>query len=324
MKLLPGAVVVTLISFMEVLSVSKAISYKTKQPLDLNQEMIGQGIASIGGSFLQGYTIGGSFSRSAMNLLAGAKTGLSNVFSGIMVALVLLFLTPLFYHLPQAVLSASIILAVVKLIDFHPLVRMLKADPPGGIVSVITFLGTLLAAPSLHLGVLLGVALSVVVYLAGVMKPRIVVIGRHPDGTLRDAAAHGLARSRHIIPLRFDGSLHFANSGTFEMGILSAIDANPGARYLLLCAEGIHKIDASGEWALEQILRQTRGNNLTFILSGMKSQALAPLEKSGLLADLGPRGYYRDTERAIEAIYAELRGGGMECAGALERPDSSR
>ena len=161
LRLFPGALVVTLISFMEVLSISKVISYKTKQPLDLNQEMIGQGIAAIGGSLFQGYTVGGSFGRSAMNLLTGARTGLGNIISGLLVALVLLFFTPLFYHLPLAVISAAIIPAVVRLIDFRILIRMLKTDRSGGIISLITLLATLAAAPSFHLGILLGVALSV-------------------------------------------------------------------------------------------------------------------------------------------------------------------
>lgn len=307
LQLFPGALVVTLISFMEVLSISKVISSRTGQPLNLNQEMIGQGLAAVGGSFFQGYPAGGSFARSAMNLLTGAKTGWSSIISGIMAALALLFLTPLVYHLPQAVISAAIIPAVVRLIDFRSLGRMLKADRPGGIVSIFTFLATLATAPFLHLGVVLGMVLSIGVFLWGFMRSKVVVLGRHPDGTLKEAKAHGLPKGGSILILGFDDLLVFANSGNFEMGVLSALNAQAETKFLIIHAEKIHRIDASGEWALTQILRQTRAKGITMVLGGLSNQALETLKKSGLLEELSPRGYYSDTEKAIEAIHLELR-----------------
>ncbi len=178
-NLLPGAFVITLISFMEVLSVSKAVSIQTKQPLDLNKELVGQGIAAIGGSFFSSYPVSGSFSRTAMNLISGAKTGLSSVFTGIIVMILLLFFTPLLYNLPMSVLAASIIVAVYKLIDFKPMVRCFQANKKQGIISFLTFFSTLAFAPDMHHGVLVGVGLTIAVYLYDSMKPRAVILGRY-------------------------------------------------------------------------------------------------------------------------------------------------
>ncbi|MEJ2720784.1 MAG: SulP family inorganic anion transporter, partial [bacterium] len=171
MRLFPMAMIISLLGFMEAISIAKAMAAKTGQRLDPNQELVGQGLANIIGSAGQSYAVSGSFSRSAVNLQAGAFSGLSNVISSMVVLIVLLFLTPLLYNLPQSVLAAIIMMAVVSLIGVGAFVHAWHAHRHDGIVAVVTFVCTLLFAPHLDRGILIGVVLSLLLYLFRNMKP---------------------------------------------------------------------------------------------------------------------------------------------------------
>ncbi len=320
-KLFPGALVIALISFMEVLSVSKAISLKTGQPLDLNQELIGQGVAAIGGSFAQAYPSSGSFSRSAMNLMAGGKSGMSSVFTGLIVMLVLLFFTPLMYYLPKAVLAAAVIAAVFGLINFKLIVRSWRASHSDGIIALITFTATLCFAPNIAAGILIGAALALILYLHHTMKPRIVVLGRHPDGTLRDALRNRLETSEYIIALRVDGSLYFASVASFEDSVIEAINKHPKARYFLLASEGINRIDASGEWSLMQLAGRLKEKNIKFIIAGMKNAPMDILRSTGFVKEIGEESFFPSADTAVEYIYGYLLEDGIETPILLRNED---
>jgi SulP family sulfate permease len=190
LDLLASAVVISLLGFMEAISIAKAMAAKTKDRIDPNQELIGQGIANILGSLSQSYPVSGSFSRSAVNLNAGARTGMSSVFAGIVVLITLLFLTPLLYFLPQSVLAAVIMLAVVGLINFKAIRHAWEAHPHDGAAAIVTFVATLAFAPHLDNGILAGAGLAVGLFLYRTMKPRVALLGRYPDGTLRDLHVH--------------------------------------------------------------------------------------------------------------------------------------
>ena len=163
-EMIMSAIVIALIGFMEAISIAKAMALKTKEHIDPNQELIGQGLANIMGSMTQTYPASGSFSRSAVNLSSGAKTGMSSVYTAIIVMITLLFLTPLLYHLPKAVLAAVIIMAVFGLINFTAIKHIWQASKLDGIVAIITFIATISFAPHLEKGILLGVSLAIVLY----------------------------------------------------------------------------------------------------------------------------------------------------------------
>ena len=169
--LLVSALIISLVGFMEAISIAKAMAAKTKDRVDPNQELIGQGVANIVGSFTQAYPSSGSFSRSAVNLNAGARTGMSSVFTGLIVLGTLLVLTPLLYHLPQAVLAAVIMMAVVGLINLKAIKHAWEANKHDGVASVVTFLATLAFAPHLDNGILVGAGLAVGLFLYRTMKP---------------------------------------------------------------------------------------------------------------------------------------------------------
>ena len=216
-SLLSAALVISLVGFMEAISIAKAVAAKTKQRIDPNQELIGQGLANIVGSFTQAFPVSGSFSRTAVNMNSGAKTGMSSVITALFVLLTLLFLTPLLYHLPQAVLAAIIIMAVIGLVNFKAVKHAWQASKHDGIAAVVTFLATLAFAPHLDNGIMVGAGLALGLYLYRTMSPRVAILGRYKDGTLRDLKVNpDLPTSKHVVAIRFDGSLYFANVVLFR------------------------------------------------------------------------------------------------------------
>jgi SulP family sulfate permease len=306
MALLSSALVISLVGFMEAISIAKAMAAKTKQRIDPNQELMGQGLANMVGSFSQAFPVSGSFSRSAVNLNAGAVSGLSNVFAGLIVLVALLFLTPLLYHLPQAVLAAVIMMAVIGLVNFKAMAHAWHTHKHDGVASVVTFIATLAFAPHLDNGIMAGAGLAIILYLYRTMKPRVAILSRHPDGTLRDVKVHNLPVSENIIALRYDGSLYFANVPYFEDSVLEAVANNPGARYLLIVSDGINELDASGDEVIHHLLDRLRPSGIRVVFSGLKKQVLDIMRKSGLLQTIGEANLFVDEDAALKAIYDEL------------------
>jgi SulP family sulfate permease len=302
--LFSAAIVISLVGFMEAISIAKAIAAKTKQKIDPNQELIGQGLANLVGAATQSFPVSGSFSRSAVNINAGAMTGMSSVFTGLLVLLTLLFLTPLLYHLPQAVLAAVIIMAVVGLINFGAIKHAWKASRHDGIASVVTFVATLAFAPHLDKGIIVGAGLAIVLYLYRTMSPRAVVLGRHADGTLRDAKVHDLPPSQVVTAVRFDGRLYFANVSFFEDAILDAVASNPDAPYLLIVGNGINELDASGEEVIHHIVERMRGVGIVVLFAGMKKQVVDVMRATGLYEVIGEKSFFASAEHALEKIYS--------------------
>jgi SulP family sulfate permease len=226
--LLSAALVISLVAFMEAISIAKAMAAKTRARIDPNQELVGQGLANIVGAASQSFPVSGSFSRSAVNLNAGAVTGLSSVFAGLLVLLTLLFLTSLLYHLPQAVLAAVIMLAVVGLINPGAMRHAWHTHRHDGLAASITFVATLAFAPHLDMGILFGAVVAIALFLHRRMRPRGEILGQHADGVLGGLDTHGLEPiSRNVVPVRFDGELTFVNVSYFEDMMLEAVTPLP-------------------------------------------------------------------------------------------------
>ena len=301
-----GALVISLVGFMEAISIAKAMAAKTKDRIDPNQELIGQGLGNIVGSFSQAFPASGSFSRSAVNLNAGARTGMSSVFAGVIVLITLLFLTPLLYHLPQAVLAAVIMMAVIGLINFKAIKHAWHTHKHDGIASVVTFVATLAFAPHLDSGIMIGAGLAIILYLYRTMSPRVAILGRYHDGTLRDAKINGLPVSEYIIAIRYDGSLYFANVPYFEDTILEAVSNSPCAKHLLIVSDGINQLDASGEEVIHHVVARLRSNGIRVVFSGLKKQVIDVMRHSGLFDYIGQENVFPDEEKALDSIYAEV------------------
>jgi SulP family sulfate permease len=307
LQLLPSALIIALVAFMESISMAKAMASKARQHVDPNQELIGQGLANIGGSFFQAYPACGSFTGSAINLQAGAKTGLAMVFNGIFVAVTLLFFTPLLYHLPKAVLAVIIVMAVVSLITPHAFLHTWKASRGDGVVALATFVTTLMAAPHLDRGIMTGATLSIGLYLYRSMAPRVAVLGRYEDGTLRDVSVHKtLATSPLVTALRFDGSLYFANVAYFEDMVLKAVADHKDAKFLLVVADAINSMDSSGEEMLQNLVGQLREAGVQPVFSGLKKQVLDVMRATGLYERIGEENIFATECQALKAIFSRL------------------
>ena len=286
-QLLSVAAVISIIGFMEAISIAKAMAARTRQRLDANQELVGQGLGNIMSSISGGYAVSGSFSRSAVNISAGAVTGFSAVVTGIVVAIALIALTPLLYYLPQATLAAVIIMAVINLVKIDPIKHAWKVQRHDAVVAVITFFLTLVWAPHLDKGIMVGVMLSLALFLYRTMAPRIAVLSRDPDGTLRDAEVRRLQTCRNISLIRFDGPLYFANTGYFEDKVLERVALKPDLKFVIIDAEGLNEIDATGEEMLHNLIGRLRESGIELIIARAKKQLWDTFERTKLLEALG-------------------------------------
>jgi len=302
LRLLPTAIIISLLGFMEAIAIAKAMAAKTGQQIDANQELIGQGLANILGSFGSSYSVSGSFSRSAVNLQAGAVTGISSVVTSLMVVLTLMFFTPLLKHLPQATLAAVIMMAVIGLINTDGFVHAWKAQRYDGIISVITFVVTLYFAPHLDKGIMVGFALSMGVFLYKSMRPVVAELSMNEENVLKSAEHYRLKGCSHISVVRFDGALFFANASYLDEQVARFRTEHPRLRYILLDAKGINDMDASGEEALAMIVERLRAAGLGFAMSGVKGQVMAVMERTHLLDKIGRENFYPNTKTAVTAL----------------------
>ncbi|MFP5409619.1 MAG: SulP family inorganic anion transporter [Gammaproteobacteria bacterium] len=305
--LFSAALVISLVGFMEAISIAKAMAARTKQRLDPNQELIGQGLGNLAGSFSMSYPTSGSFSRSAVNMNMKATSGLSAVFTALLVLLTLLFLTPLLYHLPQAVLAAIIIMAVGGLVNIEAVKHAWKAHKHDGAAAIVTFFATIFFAPHLDSGILVGAGLAIVLFLLRTMKPRVALLGRYSDGTLRDIKVNpDLPTSEHIMAMRYDGSLYFANVSFFEDTVLEALAERPKVKYVLIVGDGINQMDASGEEVVHHLVERLHDAGITLVFSGLKKQVLDCMRQTRLIEAVGEDNIFATEDQAITAIYERL------------------
>jgi MFS superfamily sulfate permease-like transporter len=314
MQLLPFAAIISLLGFMEAISIAKAMAAKTGQRLDPNQELIGQGLANICGAFGRSFPTSGSFSRSALNLQSGAVSGLSSVFTSLVVVIVLLFFTPLFYHLPQSVLAAIIMMAIIHLVNISGFIHAWRARWYDGVISVITFISTLLFAPHLEKGIMIGVVLSLVVFLYKSMRPTVASLSMSADKTLHDSTAFGLKQCEYIAVVRFDAPLFFANASYLEDQIAHRRRTMKNLKHIHIVSNGINDMDASGEEALSLIVDRVRSAGMDISLSGVHVSVMKVLKRTHLLEKIGEDHIYPTMEKAISAIHEETHRAGQEDA----------
>ena len=305
MHLLPFAAIISLLGFMEAISIAKAMAAKTGQRLDPNQELIGQGLANMLGAFGKSYPTSGSFSRSAVNLQAGAISGLSSVFTSLTVVIVLLFFTPLLYHLPQSVLAAVIMMAVVGLINISGFIHAWRAQWYDGAISIITCFFTLLFAPHLDKGIMIGVILSIGVFLYKSMRPTVASLARHDDQAFRCVSTHELRECEYISMVRFDGPLFFANSSYLEDKITELMLKKETLKHIIIVCNGINDIDASGEETLSLLVDRIRSAGIDLSLSGVNEAVMKVLKRTHFPEKIGEDHLYPTMEKAITDVHSK-------------------
>jgi len=306
--LVPAAFVIALVSFMEAMSSCKVIAVRTRTRWDENQELVGQGLAKVAAAFCNAMPVSGSFSRSALNLASNAKTGFSSLFAAGFVLLTLLFFTPLLYHLPTPALAAMVVIAVFNLFQFSALRNAWRANRDDGVAAVLTFVATLVFAPNIQNGILVGIVFSLGAFIYRRMAPPIVRVGFHADGSLRDAQAYQLpALPERVAAMRFDAALFFANAGFFEAAVLGLARENPKLRYILVDAHGINALDASAVEMLRALVWHLREVGITLVFSGAKRRVLDVVERTGLMQDIGAQNFFDSDAMALQALSAAVQ-----------------
>jgi MFS superfamily sulfate permease-like transporter len=288
-----ATIAIALIGFMEAISIARAIAAKTRQSLNTDRELIGQGLGNIAGSLLQAYPSSGSFSRSAVNFNAGAVTGFSSVVAVAVVAVTLLLLTPLLYYLPQATLAAVIMMAVAGIVSIKPFIHAWQTNRDDGIVASVTFVFTLALAPELEMGILLGMMLSLVLLLFRIMKPRIV-LPPHPAHLLPEVTTTtGVVEDERIVRLRFDGSLVFVNVSYFEEQLQKLLAEKKNLKVLIIDGVSINDLDASGEEMLRENYKRLRDAGVQILFTQIKSHIMEIFRRSHFFDDVDQTSFHR-------------------------------
>ena len=305
--LFPAAFVIALVSFMEVTASASVISARTGERWRQNRELVGQGLAKIASAIHGGMPVSGSFSRSALNFASGARTGLSSLVAAVFVVVTLLYLTPLLWHLPIAVLAAVIVLVVFNLFDLGAMRRAWQAGRDDGIAAIATFVSTLAFAPNIQNGILVGLLISLSLMLYRDMQPRVALLGLHEDGTYRDAQRFGLPHPHpNLVVMRFDSALTFVTSELFEDAAADALKAQPEVKVLLVSAAGINGIDSTGMDAISTVHARMLTEGRTLAFCGLKKQVIDAMERTGLWERLQPHAHYRTEQHALEGLLPEL------------------
>lgn len=301
--LLVPAAVIALVSFLETASSAKIEAQRSGTLWDNNQDLIGQGVAKLASAFSGSFATSTSFSRSAIALHAGAKTGWSAVATVLCVLLALVLLMPLLHHVPRAVLSAVVIAAVMGLLKPRQLLSLWRVDPVEAMTAVVTFAVTLITAPRIYWGVLAGVVMGLVHFLYLRLHPRIIEVGLHPDGSLRDRHLWQLPPlAAQLYALRMDAELDFASASAFERAITAHLSLHPEVRHVCLFAQPINRIDATGVEVLGQLLSALKIRGVTLHISGIKLPIEKVLRKADTLAE-GPHvRLYRTDADALMAM----------------------
>lgn len=301
-KLFMAALVLALLGFTEAVTIAKRIATETRQQLNINQELLGQGLAKCVGSFFQSMPVSGGFTRTAVNFYAGAKTGFASIVAGLVVMAVLLWLTPLLYYLPYATLAVVIMVGVLGILNLPEMYRIWQLSRNEGLVSVATFLLTLFLAPRLAHAVILGMLLSLGVYLYETMRPRFCELMRNDEGDLvevteQDVETNPCCEQASIV--RFNGALYFASAAYFEEKILELISQRQKLRYIILDCSSMNKLDASGLEVLRSIHARLSDAGIALWFTRVRQPVMSVLKRAGVYEVFGTAHFFKNNELAL-------------------------
>ncbi|MDO5625056.1 MAG: SulP family inorganic anion transporter [Pseudomonadota bacterium] len=316
-QLILPTLVITLVSFLETASSARVDNERRGQRWDQNQDLIGQGLGKLAAGLSGTFATSASFSRSALNLYAGAQTGWATVFSVLVVLGMLLVFTPVLRHVPQAVLAAIVVAAVLGLIKPREFVRLWRVSRAEAVMAGITVALTIAAAPALYWGVLAGVLMTLGSFVYQRLHPRIIEVGLHPDGSLRDRHLwHLPPLAPHTLALRMDAALDFATASAFERRVADALATQPEVRHLVLLAQPINRIDATGCETLLKLMARTHSRGVAWHIVGMKLPMERTLQAAGALANDPLLHLHRTDPEALAAL-ARLRPQAPDMAAAM-------
>jgi sulfate permease, SulP family len=303
--LLLPAFLITLVSFLETASSAKVDNARSGKLWNENQDLIGQGLGKIASGLTGSFPTSSSFSRSAITLYAGAKTQWATLFSVLVVAAALLWAMPLLFHVPQAVLASVVVTATLGLMKPKAFVALWRISRIEAAIAVATFVLTIATAPSIYWGVLGGLLAALAHYMYRHLHPRIVEVGLHADGSLRDRHLWQLPPlAPNLYALRMDAELDFASASTLEHAVTAALAERPGLTDVCLFAHPINRVDLTGAEVFGNIRRLLESQGVRLHVAALKLPALTVLERAGLLAPGPLLSLYRTDGEALAALRA--------------------
>jgi len=304
--LLPTALTLALVQFMSVVSLGRVFAARRNTTIDANQELVAIGAANLIGSLFRSIPVSGSFSRTAVNDQAGARSPLANLVAAALVALTLLFLTPLFYYLPMPALAAIIIVAAVGLVDVEEVVYLFQTRKREGAIALFTFVSTL--AIGIQEGIVLGIAASIVAILYRVSRPTMAELGHLED----TRSFHDVARFEEAYPiqglliLRVNAAFSFANAKYFRSFILDkSAHSEYALQAVIIDGASINDVDTTAMEALEDIITQLEDRGIELYFTGLIGPVRDLLRRSGLYERIGPDHFYENLHEAVMYILAE-------------------
>lgn len=298
LALIPGALTIALLAYAEGVSVAKAIATRTRQRIDPNQELVAVGAANLAAGLTGAFPVAGGFSRSAVNHQAGARTTVASLVTVAFIALALLFLTPLLAFVPDTVLAAVVVTAVLGLVDVKGAIATWRFRRLDGAVLALTFLATLLL--SVEAGLAVGVAASIAVFLFRTSRPRLVELGREVGtGMFRDVERRQVVTDPRVLIVRVEGPLYFASSANVVEQVAARMRERPGVELVVLEASAITDIDADAEHALRNLQEDAISMSARLVLVSVRGAVRDLLRRSGLYEVLGPMGVAADVPAAL-------------------------
>lgn len=284
-ELFLAALLISIVGFVESVSVGQTLAAKRRQQIDPNQELIGLGTANIASSFTGGMPVTGGFSRSVVNFEAGAETPAAGAFTAVGIMLVTLFFTPLIAYLPIATLAATIIIAVLSLVDFGTIQRTWHyslSDFSAMLATIVVTLGI-----GVESGIIAGVSLSLALHLYRTSRPHSAVVGRVPGSEhFRNVKRHAVETDPHLVILRIDESLYFANARYLENTVTAIAAGQPPLRHVVIACQAVNVIDASALESLETINARLHDMGTTLHLAEVKGPVMDRLKKTAFINEL--------------------------------------
>lgn len=308
-QLLLPAVLISLVGFVESVSVAQTLAAKRRQRIVPNQELTALGVSNMASALSGGYPVTGGFARSVVNFDAGAETPLAGAFTAVGILAATVFLTPLFRFLPQAVLAATIIVAVLSLVDLAAIKRTWaysRADFAAMAVTILTVLGQ-----GVEAGITAGVGLSLALFLWRTSRPHMAIVGQVPNTEhFRNVERHQVITDPSILSIRVDESLYFANARALEDAIYDRIADQPALRNVILMCPAVNSIDASALESLEAIAHRLSSAGIGFHLSEVKGPVTDALKRSDFMQHFKGRIFLSQYE-AVTTLLAQTTSGGQ-------------
>ncbi len=307
--LLPAAITIVFVGFIESFAVAQSIATKERYKVDANQELLGLGAANLVSALFSGYVVTGGFSRTAVNYQAGARTGLASIITAMFIILTLLFFTPLFYYLPNAVLAAIVMVAVSGLIDVQELGHLFRLKPVDGWTLALTFACTLILG--IEDGILIGVVFSLLVFIWRSSHPHTAELGyvKAQNAFLNVKRFPDAQTFSNTLILRVDAAMFFANTRFIENHLRNCLVDRPAVKYVIFDLSGVNDVDAVALHALHELVHEFRSQGIEFAFAGMKGPVRDLFEKAGWQEKCGHKIAYHTLSQVLNDLGLMLNSG---------------